>query len=520
MADDGSLHTYAASGNLKGIRKALQTPKAFYVTDDEQGWSPLHYAANYSKAKIVQVILDAGVTPNIKSKPPEGKKQNDWNLALEVDDSKKVAIVYPMDVAEGPHRTKIINNLKEKGGKFYGEDPTLHQAVQLGDIDEVECLLEDDSIKINERDSRGWMAIHYAVEMNNLKMVELLIDNKANVNGSTFDPEPDKLNPWEIANDNENEEMLKYLVSKGAMKHSERGQVKYKKSIDQVQVGGNSEPEFKGYEYEDTPKQPEGLLGKLFESKSDKIKRLEAASAQMKQKEDQAAEVRKKIQQEEEKKKRQRVIKWKWGEDPFKLKGEALEYDRPCEAHTYFMDIVGYSNKSTAEQKKVTDELISYVKGTQGFQQANRQGKLIILPTGDGMALVFFNSVHAAFQCAVDVGKKTYKHPQIGLRNGVYSGPVVPVKDINDNPNVSGSGINMAQRCMDAGDNDHILISNGVHQYVNQMDIPGLKFDDWGPVIVKHGSTVHMWTAYGNNFGRREFPTWRGTKKAEFKTNE
>ena len=130
------------------------------------------------------------------------------------------------------------------------------------------------------------------------------------------------------------------------------------------------------------------------------------------------------------------------------------------------MDIVGYSNKSTAEQKRVTDELISYVKGTEGFQQANRQGKLIILPTGDGMALVFFNSVHAAFKCAVDVGKKTYKHPQIGLRNGVYSGPVVPVKDINDNPNVSGSGINMAQRCMDAGDNDHILISNGVHQYV------------------------------------------------------
>ena len=346
-------------------------------------------------------------------------------------------------------------------------------------------------------------------------MVELLIDNKANVNGSTFDPEPDKLNPWEIANDNENEEMLKYLVSKGAMKHSERGQVKYQKSIDQVQVGGNSEPEFKGYEYEDTPKQPEGLLGKLFESKSDKIKRLEAAAAQMKQKEDQAAEARKKIQQEEEKKKRQRVIKWKWGEDPFKLKGEALEYDRPCEAHTFFMDIVGYSKKSTAEQKKVTDELISHVKGTQSFQQAQRQGKLIILPTGDGMALVFFNSVHAAFKCAVDVGKKVYKHAQIGLRMGLYTGPVVPVKDINDNPNVSGDGINMAQRCMDAGDNDHILVSNHVHQYVCEMDIPGLKFEDWGQVIVKHGSTVHMWTAYGPGFGRTEFPDWRGTKRVE-----
>ena len=515
----GELHTFACAGNLKGIKKALANKKLLLALDKEKGWSPLHYASHYSKAKIVQVILDAGVSPNIKSNPPEGQKQNDWNLALEDNKENKAPIVYPMDVAEGPFRTKIINNLIAKGGRFYGEDLNLHQAVQMQDIDEIECLLEDDGVKINARDIRGWMAIHYAAEVGNMEILKLLVDNKANVNGSTFEPELDQLNPWEIANDNENEEILKYLVSKGAMKHSSRGQKKYKKSVDQVQVGGNSEPEFKGLEYIDTPSEPDSLLGKLFESKSDKIKRLEAAAEQMKQREDQAAEVRKKIQEEEEKKKRQRVIKWKWGEDPFKLKGESLVYDSPCEAHTYFMDIVGYSKKSTAEQKKVTDELISYVKGTEGFQQANRQGKLIILPTGDGMALVFFNSVHAAFKCAVDVGKKTYKHPQIGLRNGVYSGPVVPVKDINDNPNVSGTGINMAQRCMDAGDNDHILISNGVHQYVNQMEIPGLKFDDWGSVIVKHGSTVHMWTAYGPNFGRTEFPDWRGTKKADFKTD-
>ena len=510
----GDIHTLASTGNIKGIKKALSNKRAFLSLDDEQGWSPLHYAANYSKAKIVQIILDAGVNPNIKSKPPQVKKQNDWNLALEDNKEDKIPIVHPMDVAEGPHRTKILNNLISKGGEFCAEELNLHQAVQMQDIDEIECLLEDDSIKINERDNRGWMPIHYAVEIGNFDIVKLLVENKANVNGSTFEPELDQLNPWEIANDNENEEMLKYLVSKGAMKHSTRGQVKYKKSAGQIKVG-NDEPEFKGLTYEDAPKQPEGLLGKLFESKSDKIKRLEAAAAQMKQKEDQAAEARKKIQQEEEKKKRQRVIKWKWGEDPFKLKGEALEYDRPCEAHTFFMDIVGYSKKSTAEQKKVTDELISYVKGTQSFQQAQRQGKLIILPTGDGMALVFFNSVHAAFKCAVDVGKKVYKHAQIGLRMGLYTGPVVPVKDINDNPNVSGDGINMAQRCMDAGDNDHILVSNHVHQYVCEMDIPGLKFEDWGQVIVKHGSTVHMWTAYGPGFGRTEFPDWRGTKRVE-----
>jgi len=312
----GELHTFACAGNLKGIKKALANKKLLLALDKEKGWSPLHYASHYSKAKIVQVILDAGISPNIKSNPPEGQKQNDWNLALEDNKENKAPIVYPMDVAEGPFRTKIINNLIAKGGRFYGEDLNLHQAVQIQDIDEIECLLEDDGVKINARDIRGWMAIHYAVEIGNMEILKLLVDNKANVNGSTFEPELDQLNPWEIANDNENEEILKYLVSKGATKHGSRGQKKYKKSVDQVQVGGNSEPEFKGLEYEDAPKKPEGLLGKLFESKSDKIKRLEAAAAQMKQKEDQAAEVRKKIQEEEEKKKRQRVIKWKWEKTP------------------------------------------------------------------------------------------------------------------------------------------------------------------------------------------------------------
>ena len=80
------------------------------------------------------------------------------------------------------------------------------------------------------------------------------------------------------------------------------------------------------------------------------------------------------------------------------------------------------------------------LKALKVFKKADKKGKLIILPTGDGMALVFFDSIHTAFKCALDVGRSTFKHPQIGLRHGVYTGPVVPVKDINDNPNVSGTG--------------------------------------------------------------------------------
>jgi len=523
----GEIHNFASLGNLNAIKKALTSkPKSFFEKDDEKGWTPLHYAAKNSKTKIVQTILNAGIDPNLRSDPPPVEKLNTWNCSLQVDESETPPVVTPMDVADGPNIKKIILLLRQAGGSFNNEELTLHQAVQLADIDEIEALLEDDSIKINARDDRGWMALHYAVEFEYFHIVKILLENKANINGSTYCKE-DKhhLNAWEIANHIGNKEIFDYLVSKGAQSHPSRSQPDYKPSIRSSSRIDTSQSdktiskirEERREQDEDRKalKEPDTLLGKLFESKEKKEKR-EAVKSKIEREKQQAREAaRQKIQKEEEKKKKQRVIKWKWGEDPFKLKGESLVYDSPCEAHTYFMDIVGYSKKSTAEQKRVTDELISYVKSTQGFQQADRQGKLIILPTGDGMALVFFNSIHAAFKCAVDVGKKTYKHPQIGLRNGVYSGPVVPVKDINDNPNVSGAGINMAQRCMDAGDNDHILISNHVHQYVCEMDIPGLKFEDWGQVIVKHGSTVHMWTAYGPGFGRTEFPDWRGTKRVE-----
>ena len=514
MADD-SLHTLAASGNLRGIKNAIKNPKMFYATDKERGWSPLHYAANYSKAKIVQVILDAGVNPNIKSQPPDTQTQNDWNLALEDNKGNKAPVVYPMDVAEGPYRTKIINNFIEKGGQFYGSELTLHQAVQMQDVDEIECLVEDDSIKINGRDNRGWMPIHYAVELGNKEICELLFEYKANPNGACHDG---NLNPYEIASDNENEELLKYLKTKGCLKNPNRNRKQHKSVAGETQVGTNKGPkEYKSMEFQNVKKAPTSIWGKMTESRADKKAREEAMQKEHEERNARIKEAADKAKAEEERLKRSRVIKWKFGGDPFNLKGDAIEYDSPCESHTYFMDIVGYSKKSTAMQKKVMDDLIAIVKGTHSYQQAQRQGKLIILPTGDGMALVFFNSVHAAFRCAVDVGKKCYKSADIGLRNGLYTGPVVPVKDINDNPNVSGHGINMAQRCMDAGDNDHILISNHVHMNVCEMDIPGLKFEDWGQVFVKHGTTVHLHTAYGPGFGRTEFPDWRGTKKAEFK---
>ena len=140
---DESLHQLAATGNLRCIKKALETPNLFYSTDENNGWTPLHYASNKSKVKIVSVILEAGVDPNTPSKPVS-VKQSSWNLAIMED--KECPIVTAMDVADGPNRHKIVGSLRDAGGMFYNKELTLHQCVQLEDIDEIEGLLEDLSL--------------------------------------------------------------------------------------------------------------------------------------------------------------------------------------------------------------------------------------------------------------------------------------------------------------------------------------------------------------------------------------
>src|SRR5438045_9784046 len=87
---------------------------------------------------------------------------------------------------------------------------------------------------------------------------------------------------------------------------------------------------------------------------------------------------------------------------------------------------------------------------------------------GDGGALVFRNSPEAPVLCAIEITKELQKHPgskekpQLRLRMGVHSGPVKEVTDLNEQANMAGAGINIAQRVMDCGDAGHILLSKHV----------------------------------------------------------
>ena len=58
-------------------------------------------------------------------------------------------------------------------------------------------------------------------------------------------------------------------------------------------------------------------------------------------------------------------------------------------AHVLFIDVVGYSKQVIEEQRELQHQLNQIVRNTEQFRAAEAEGKLVRLPSGDAMALVF-----------------------------------------------------------------------------------------------------------------------------------
>jgi serine/threonine protein kinase/tetratricopeptide (TPR) repeat protein len=175
-------------------------------------------------------------------------------------------------------------------------------------------------------------------------------------------------------------------------------------------------------------------------------------------------------------------------------------------AHVLFMDIVAYSKLPMDRQQEIIRQLRKAVRGTTEFEQAQARNELIRLPTGDGMALVFFNDPEAPVRCALELSRALRGQPEIPLRMGIHSGPVYRVPDINANMNVAGGGINIAQRVMDCGDAGHILVSDAVANVLGQLSGWKNSLKDLGEAEVKHGVRVHLFNLFSEDAGNPELP--------------
>src|SRR6266487_3651086 len=153
--------------------------------------------------------------------------------------------------------------------------------------------------------------------------------------------------------------------------------------------------------------------------------------------------------------------------------------------HVLFMDMVGYSKLLVDQQHELQRRLTEIVQSAEQVCVAEAAGKLIRLPVGDGMALVFFNSPEAPVRCALEITEALKAYPQLQLRMGIHSGPVSGVTDVNDRSNVAGAGINLAQRVMDCGDAGHILLSTRIADDLAQHSEWQPQLHDLGECAVK-----------------------------------
>ena len=174
-------------------------------------------------------------------------------------------------------------------------------------------------------------------------------------------------------------------------------------------------------------------------------------------------------------------------------------------AHVLFIDIVGYSKLRTTEQSAQIEKLRKIVRGTDQFRTAEAEGKLLRLPTGDGGALVFRN-LEAPVLCAVEIANSLRDHPELRVRMGIHSGPVNEVTDLNEQANIAGAGINIAQRVMDCGDAGHILVSKHVAEDLEQYDQWQPYLHDLGECEIKHGERLHLVNFYNHEIGNSAMP--------------
>jgi adenylate cyclase len=174
--------------------------------------------------------------------------------------------------------------------------------------------------------------------------------------------------------------------------------------------------------------------------------------------------------------------------------------------HVLFIDIVGYSKLLINEQSEQIQTLKEIVRGTEQVRLAEAEGKLLRLPTGDGGALVFRTSPEAPVLCALEIARALKSHPELRVRMGIHSGPVNQITDLNEQANIAGAGINIAQRVMDCGDAGHILLSRRVAEDLEHYPRWRPCLHRLGEIEVKHGDTISVVNLYRDELGNPNVP--------------
>jgi hypothetical protein len=173
-------------------------------------------------------------------------------------------------------------------------------------------------------------------------------------------------------------------------------------------------------------------------------------------------------------------------------------------AHVLFLDVVNPADQQTSEEPLMSATLQALASEQPEFRQASAAGDLLCIPTGDGMALVFFREPVAPLRCAVQIARALGARSDMRLRMGIHSGPIYRLGDGSAHASVYGGGITLAQRAMDCGDAGHILVSGAAAELACQVGAWPLA--DLGECEMRRDQRLRLFNFYGRGFGNPERP--------------
>jgi serine/threonine protein kinase len=174
--------------------------------------------------------------------------------------------------------------------------------------------------------------------------------------------------------------------------------------------------------------------------------------------------------------------------------------------HVLFVEIVGNGSPPTSDQRNLLERLQELVLRTVEFNKAFASEQIIALAASDAMALVFFNNPEGAIRCAVEISHSARKIASLHLRMGLHSGPVYRTAHVNCNDRVADSGINVAQRVMDCGEDGHILVSNFTAELLQGLSPWNGFLHDLGEVDLAHGPKLHLFNFWDGEAGKSKPP--------------
>jgi len=184
--------------------------------------------------------------------------------------------------------------------------------------------------------------------------------------------------------------------------------------------------------------------------------------------------------------------------------------------HILFLDIIGYSTLPLAEQRRKLDRLNAATTESAAFQAEKARGALLVIPTGDGMALVFQDDLTAPARCALELAHALRGgSPEVPIRAGIHSGLVQPHIDLNGRENLVGEGINTAHRVMECADTGFILVSSEHAHWLKALEVWEDRLVDLGSAVVKHGVRIGLFALTDGEVGRTELSTTHSASFSE-----